>query len=852
MQTNTLAKWLFLALIVAVSAVLIIPMKDKLRLGLDLQGGHSFTVELDRDALAETVRERMPDNSSEAEINNRIAVVSANADETAVEIIRNRIDAIGTQEPVITRGGNGRIYVQIPGASDAQREEAERMVKQVAFLDFRLVSSQSASLGQRLMDSGQAPQGYKITTVASRTGGTRQYYIRDDKAPESDVRDLQRFGNPPANNIFMLEKSRVEGFGEPVYLPIFVGRRALLNGANISQSKTDSDQFNRPTVSLRFNMEGSKKFAEVTGQYCPGGSRNRDSMTGRQLAIVLDGVVYSAPTINDRIDSGSAVISGSFTLGEARELRNVLNAGAMPAPLKFLGKRFVSPTLGEDSIRGAKLAIGVGLAGILVFLLWYYRFMGLVAYIAIILNLILLPVCAVLASNVLSIFTSDATMAGGSILKLPVLTLPGIAGILLTLGMAVDANVLIYERTREEQALGRPPYASIMAGYQRAFLAIFDGNLTTVITAVILFVFGTGIIRGFSVTLVAGIIASMYTALVVTKMIFKATVKESASKPMRMMQMIPTDINIPFNKYFKPFATAAVAIIVATLAITIARGIKNPTSVFGVDFTGGATVTFDVANAEAAPISAVREVLEAAGITDAAPQYQKDSDSGSTFLEIKTAKQDTDFAGREVSDIMTSALSSSEELKGATFTVKDVDSIGSQIGSEMKRSAGLAIILSTIAMLIYIALRFEFGFGLGAVAALAHDVLITIGIFACLGFQFDLTIVAAMLTIVGYGVNDTIVLFDRVREELKRDQRTPFPELANRCVNITLSRTILTSVTTLITVVALLIFAKGDIVGFAACMLIGIIVSTFSTIFIATPVMLAWYHNKRPMSVKGE
>ena len=852
MQTNTLAKWLFLALIVAVSAVLIIPVKDKLRLGLDLKGGHSFILELDRDALGETVRERAAEKDTEAEIKARIDNAIATADETAVEIIRNRIDAIGTQEPVITRGGNGRIYVQIPGASDEQREEAERMVKQVAFLDFRLVHVQSDSMAQRLLLDGKAPAGYKIHAATDRARGTQQYFIRDNSGVEPDAGELQRFGNPPPNYIFALEKNRVDGFADPVYSPIYIARRALMSGASVAKAGTSEDQFGLPTVSLRFDADGARRFGEITGQYCPNGSRNQNSSTGRRLAIVLDGVVYSSPVIRTQIDGGSAEISGRFTLAEARELKNVLNAGAMPAPLKFLGKRFVSPTLGEDSIRGAQLAIGVGLAGILVFLLWYYRYMGAVAYIAIILNLILLPVCALLASNVLSTFSGDATVAGGGgAWKLPVLTLPGIAGILLTLGMALDANVLIYERTREEQALGRPPFPSIMAGYQRAFLAIFDGNLTTVIVAVILFIFGTGVIRGFSVTLVAGIIASMYTALVVTKMIFKATVKESESKPIKMMQMLPANINIPFNKYFKPFAVGAVAIIVATLAITVSRGIKSPTSVFGVDFTGGATITFAVENPEAAPISAIRAAAEAAGLDDAAPQYQENRETGENFLEIKTAKQDTDFKGRDVSEVLTEALSTSEDLSGAAFTVKDVDSVGSQIGSEMKRSAALAIVLSTIAMLIYIALRFEFGFGLGAVAALVHDVLITIGIFACLGFQFDLTIVAAMLTIVGYGVNDTIVLFDRVREELKRDQKTPFPELANRCVNITLSRTILTSVTTLIPVVSLLVFGKGDIVGFSVCMLIGIIVSIFSTIFIATPVMLAWYHNKRPMSVKG-
>jgi len=524
----------------------------------------------------------------------------------------------------------------------------------------------------------------------------------------------------------------------------------------------------------------------------------------------------------------------------------VLNAGALPAPMKFIGKRFVNPTLGEDAIAAAKKANVVGFAAIILFVALYYRFMGVVAAAALILNLVLLPICAVVASNILSIFVPDVTLSGGSILRLPVLTLPGIAGILLTIGMAVDANVLIYERTREEQLAGRPAFPSIMAGYKRAFLAIFDGNLTTVITAIILFVFGTGLIRGFSITLVAGIMASMYTALIVTKMVFQATVPETRARPMSMMKLLNDKVNIAFTRSFKPVILVAVAIIVVSIAATVVRGLRNPASIFAVDFTGGAKVSYAVQVPEGADLGKtlgdIRSAATAAGITDAAPQFQQSDDE--TFLEIKTVL--TEVGGVEVSEVLTDALAKAEALKEVRFTYLDIDSVGSQIGGEMKKSALVAIVLSGIAMLLYITLRFEFGFSLGAIAAVVHDVLITIGVFACLGFQFDLTIVAAMLTIVGYGVNDTIVLFDRIREELKRDQKMSFPELANHCINLTLSRTILTSFSTLLTVFALMVFTTGDIFGFAVCMFIGLLASTFSTIFIATPVMLAWYHNKRP------
>jgi preprotein translocase SecF subunit len=394
-----------------------------------------------------------------------------------------------------------------------------------------------------------------------------------------------------------------------------------------------------------------------------------------------------------------------------------------------------------------------------------------------------------------------------------------------------------------------------MAGYQRAFLAIFDGNLTTVITAIILFIFGTGLIRGFSVTLVAGILASMFTALVVTKLIFQATVKPTSTKKIKMMELVPPTISINFIKNTKGFILAAVVLIVVLDAVALIRGINDPSSIFAVDFTGGAKVTFEVANKDNAPLEKIRSSLEAAGIDDAKPQYQTadiaaDGDQVEAketfFLEVSTVH--TKLNNKEISEVMETALKA--DMPEAGFKFIDVDSVGSQIGSEMKRTAYIAITLSTIAMLLYITLRFEFGFALGAIVALVHDVLITIGIFTAFGFQFNLTIVAAMLTIVGYGVNDTIVLFDRVREELKLNNKLSFPELANKCINVTLSRTLLTSITTLITVAALMIFTSGDIFGFATCMLIGIIVSTFSTIFIATPVMLAWYKNKRPNFAK--
>lgn len=842
MKTEALWKWIVLILLLAFSFILIGKKGENIRLGLDLEGGYSFTLEIDQDALRQTIIERAEAEGktlTEEEIATQMERAMRNANETAVEVVRARIDTLGTEEPVISGGSNGRIYVQMPGASEEKRQQAEELVRSVAFLKFSLVDQKSNEKATKLLLSDKAPRGYKL----AEDGDGKSCYIKDlsqnvDYTSPEYALYLRKFGNPNPGTNFMLEK-RSDGKMD-YYYPIFVKRKVELTGENLSRAKTDTNpQTGERIVSLEFDSKGRRKFADVTGKNI-----------GQQLAIILDDVVYSAPVIQSRID-GDAIITGHFSLEEARQLQNVLNAGSLPAPLKFIGKRFVDPTLGEDAISASKKAIIVGCLGILAFLIFYYRKLGFVAAVALILNILLLPVFAVIASGILSAFAQDAT-ASSSIAKLPVLTLPGIAGILLTIGMAVDANVLIFERTREEVAAGRPTFASIMAGYQRAFLAIFDGNLTTIITAIILFVFGTGLIRGFSVTLVAGILASMFTALVVTKLIFQATVKPDTTKKIKMMELVSPTININFIKKAKAFILASVILIIVLDAVALIRGINDPSSIFAVDFTGGAKVTFEVENKDKAPLNNIRSTLATAGIDDAKPQYQTADNSDAetaneiSFLEISTVH--TELNNKEISTVMETALVKAMPEAGIKFI--DVDSVGSQIGSEMKRTAYIAIALSTIAMLLYITLRFEFGFALGAIVALVHDVLITIGIFTAFGFQFNLTIVAAMLTIVGYGVNDTIVLFDRVREELKLNNKLSFPELANKCINVTLSRTLLTSITTLITVAALMIFTSGDIFGFATCMLIGIIVSTFSTIFIATPVMLAWYKNKRPNFTK--
>jgi SecD/SecF fusion protein len=636
----------------------------------------------------------------------------------------------------------------------------------------------------------------------------------------------------------MLERDQAAN-GQTVYRPVFVLRKAEMTGAALSSSSVELEHLTgRVHVSLTFNAKGTAEFARLTKAYAPGGLRNKDSNEGRRLAIVLDDTLYSAPVLKTEIPNGRAVIEGSFSWSEAAVLRNILNAGSLPAPMRILEKRSVESTLGADAIRSGFNASILATALVAIFMLIYYSYCGLIANVALLLDLLLLPAGLIVASNLLGIFVKDAAIAKRSF-DLPVLTMPGIAGIVLTLGMAVDANVLIFERIREEFALGKSARAAVSAGYDRAFFAIFDSNITTLLTAVILFIFGAGPIRGFAITLTAGIIISMFTALVVTRLVFNATVPEHRTRPYKMLQFMK-NVNFDFLVWGKTAIIASLAVIVLTLVIFFGRGLKNPPSVMAVDFTGGASMTYTYATK--ADIGEIRKIVAETVKNDATIQYQSTLDGTGNLLLIKTSV--TKIGEENVASAIRTALSNA--LPDSKFALAGEEDVGSEVGSDLKKAAAKAIIFSLIGILIYVSLRFEFGFALGGVVALAHDALITLGLYSLCGRQVGLVTVAALLTIVGYSINDTIVIFDRIREDLRKDPKTEFKALCNRAINQTLSRTVLTSLTTLIAVIVLFIFGGGAINDFALAMLIGVVAGTYSTIFIATPVMLAWYRGHRP------
>ncbi len=840
MSRNDLWKWLVLLILAVFSAFVALPPSKKIRKGLDLSGGTSFTIAIDEEKLISNIKSGSSNEVDDAAVMAEVAVILKDADARAIEVIRNRVDNIGTTEPLIQGGKDHRIFVQLPGATPEQRAAAEEAIQKAAFLEFKLVHPRNAELVDKVFASKRVPEGFVLGEDGRSFKKDKNKYNALMK-DQDYARRLARFEMPEMRYSFMLER-RVAGLQE-VYEPIFVSRKAELTGSALSSASVERDTMTgRIHISLTFTSQGAIEFAHLTRKYKPRGTSN-NSEIGRRLAIVLDSTLYSAPTINSEIPDGRAVIEGSFTPSEANLLSNILKAGSLPAPMKIIEVRDVGSTLGQDAINSGIKASVTGVILVALFMLIYYAYCGLIANIALLLNFVLLPAGLILMSNVLSVFARDVSGTKAA-LDLPVLTMPGIAGIVLTLGMAVDANVLIFERIREEFGLGKSARAAVAAGYDRAFLAILDSNLTTLLTAAILFIFGAGPIRGYAITLSAGVVISMFTALVVTRLIFNATVPEARVKPYWMMQLIkPT--NIDFLKYGKLCGVTSLIIIVASCSLFMYRAWTNPVSVMSVDFTGGAAMTYSyVSEPNLSEVRTTVNKIDAA----ATIQYQSAPDNSSKLLLVKTGEIKKD--GKNMSALIQEALN--QAMPASKFTLASEDDVGSVVGKDLKNAAYLAIIFSLIGIFIYVMLRFEMGFAVGALVALAHDAFFMIGVYSLTGRQMSLTIVAAILTIVGYSINDTIVIFDRIREDLRKDQKMDFSSLVNRSINATLSRTVLTSATTLLATLSLFIFGGGAINDFALAMLIGLVVGTYSTIFIATPVMLLCYKGRRPAFASSE
>ncbi len=835
MDKQAIWKWLILAVLLAGSLSRVIPWEDKVRLGLDLRGGISFVCAVDPEQMEADIRREAGEGATDEQIEADLKIALRGAQERAIEILRNRLNALGIEEPSIVARAD-RIEIQLPGVDEETREQAEQSILAVGVLQFRIAHEDTMELTDRLMREGRAPRGFRI--VSARGG---QFYVPSADVPDSErdrnfYRELGRFEVPSPAYEFMLERRDVDG--RTVYRPFFVRRESELRGEHLRNADPTTDQWGSPAVSLEFTTQGARRFGAVTERYAPGGPGNPDPQGNRYLAVVIDNMLYSAPRINEAIYGGSAQITGDFTMTDANRLVNVLRSGALPTRVMIVDKRYVDPSLGQASIRSGFNAVLLGGVLTLIFMAGYYLICGLVADTALLLNLLLLPLGMIITAGILGMGRGT----GGGAIQLPVLTLPGIAGILLTIGMAVDANVLIFERIREELRTGKKLWTAINAGYDRAFITILDANITTLITGVILFVLGTGPIRGFAVTLCAGILVSMYTALVVTRLIFGLIAKSGRLKTLRMLSIIK-DTNIDFVAMRKGSAMLSVAVIVLTMGLMVTRSVRSPDEVFGVDFTGGTSIGLTFEMGRQAPVAELRTALAQAGVDRAVIQYQRSIDSAEpNSLQVRVGVGTVD--GRAAGEVVRESVING--FPDAHYAVASIEEVGPQVGRELKRSAIIAIVAALGAIILYLSWRFELGFALGAIVALTHDVLITIGLYTLFGQQLNLPIVAALLTVVGYSVNDTIVVFDRIREDLKLDRRKTFKEICNLSINQTLSRTLLTSFTTMITVVMLLIFGGGAIFGFALALCIGVLVGTYSSIFIATPVVLLWYRDRKP------
>jgi SecD/SecF fusion protein len=662
----------------------------------------------------------------------------------SMEVVRRRVDELGTTEPLIQRQGDDRIIVQVPGLTDPQRLKA--LLNQTAKLSFHMVDT---------------------TMPVTEAINTR----------------------PPA-------QSEVLYSADDPAVPYLIERRALISGENLVDAQAAFDQrTNEPVVSFRFDSRGAQRFAQATQEN-----------VGNPFAIVLDQQVISAPVIREPILGGSGQISGNFSVEGANDLAVLLRAGALPATLTVVEERTVGPGLGQDSINAGVTASIIGGIAVVLFMLAFYGTFGVMANIA-------------LAANI-ALILAALSMIGST------LTLPGIAGIVLTMGMAVDSNVLIYERIREEARNGRPLVQAIDVGFKKAFATIVDANLTTLIAAVVLFFLGSGPVRGFAVTLSIGIVTTVFTAFTLTfwLMAFWYRWKRPKQIPKSVRTGFFDNRNIRFMAARKFNFGLAMLISVASLVGFATVGMN-----LGIDFKGGSIIEVQARDGTA-DLSDIRDRLSQLNLGEV--QAQGFGDDASALIRLQA--QD----GGENAE--QSALSKVRGELEAEYDFRRVEVVGPSVSSDLTYSATIGVAAALFGILIYIWFRFEWQFALGAIIATLHDVVFTLGLFVLTGIEFNLTSIAAILTIIGYSLNDTVVVYDRMRENLRRYKKMPLEVLIDESINQTLSRTVLTAGSTVLALGALYLFGGEVIASFTFAMLAGVLIGTFSSIYIAGPVLIAF------------
>ena len=783
-----------------------------LNLGLDLQGGIHLVLEVKTEGM------------EQQEAQDAVA--------QAQEVIRNRVDQFGVAEPTIQRQGDNRIIIELPGVQDVQR--AKDLVGQTALLEFQLLepSEDRTRLIQRI-DQVLAPEEEEeeedlllSSTAESAPLSSMLNFAGEDLTVSG--RDLQRVKNLlntpeaqeliPADVEFIFSSKPAGAEGNEFYFLYLVGKKPEMTGHMIQDAFVSIGQvveyLGQPIVNFSTTDEGVRLFSRITGSHI-----------GERMAIVLDESVYSAPVIQSKISEGRGIITGSGTQEEAKDLAIVLRAGALPAEVEIIEDRTVGPSLGRDSIEQGKTAAIYSMVLIAIFMILYYRATGLIADFALLLNMLF--IMAVLAGF-------HAT-----------LTLPGIAGIILTIGMAVDANVLIFERIREELRSGKTIRAAINSGYGHALSAIIDANVTTFLVGIVLYQFGTGPIRGFALTLCIGIISSLFTAFFVTRTIFDLITRKSEQSTLSIGPVaLFTNLNIRFLSLRNiGFGASAAVLLIGVVSILGINGIRP-----GIDFAGGTLLElhFD----PAVQVEDIRGQLDRVPVGDAEIDLSKS--------EIKQFGSENDILirvtesgeGTEVADGIMEVLESGFAASIAEMEwIRRQEKVGPKIGSELSSAAVRAVLVALGLILLYMAWRFHrFLYGIAAVVALFHDVLITLGLLSLFDIEITLAVVAALLAIVGYSLNDTIVVFDRIRENLHTARRQGFDGTVNQSINECLSRTLITSATTLLAVLVLMIFGGEVNRDFTITLMIGVVVGTYSSMFVASPVL---YLGQQRAAAKG-
>ena len=799
--------------------------KQKMTLGLDLQGGSHILLQIER---ADIVKDRLEATRDEVRRLLREESIGYTGltgagrtvqvrirDEKQVALAKETLkELVAPLSAGLLSGGTVR---------ELELEEPEPGLLRYTLTDEGLEYRTSSALGQSIeVVSRRVNELGTTEPVIQRQGNDRilvqvpglddpqrlkdilgqtaklTFQMVDQSMPVQEA--LQ--GRPPAG-------TSIKYSTDDPPVPYLIEDRVIVSGENLTDAQPTFDQrTSEAVVSFRFDTKGATRFGQATQQN-----------VGRLFAIILDDKVVSAPRINEPILGGSGQISGSFTAQSANDLAVLLRAGALPATLTIIEERTVGPGLGQDSVNAGLLAGAIGAVFVLVFMVAAYGLLGVIANVALIANVaMIVALLSVLGAT---------------------LTLPGIAGIVLTVGMAVDSNVLIYERIREERRAGRSVIQAIDTGFQRALATIIDANVTTLIAAIILFYLGSGPVRGFAVTLAIGIATTVFTAFTFTRWMVAEYVRRRRPKelPGALLTLVPSGTRVPFMTMRRITFTLSALAAVASLALFMTVNMN-----YGIDFKGGSLIEIRARNG-AADVADIRSRLGELNLGDV--QVQQFGDAAEVLIRVESQS-----AGENAEQSVISKVRG--ELEDA-YDFRRVEVVGPTVSGELARAGTIAVLASLMAILVYIWVRFEWQFAVGAVMATMHDVIMTIGFFVITGIEFNLSSIAAILTIVGYSLNDTVVVYDRVRENLRRFRKMRLTELLDMSMNDTLARTTMTSLTTLLALFALFIFGGEVIQSFTAAMIFGVIIGTYSSIFVAAPLLILFnLRSSKAMTEPGE